>query len=105
MGKTIGLNITFTDMAPGSRAAFRLTVKNAVLNYGQPLGAPDAGLTLTKSTLAAIMMGLMTMEQARERGLLVFTGRPEAFAEIMSLLGTFAPLFPIVAPRDEDWGT
>ncbi|WP_035270942.1 alkyl/aryl-sulfatase [Desulfonatronum thiodismutans] len=104
MGKTIGLNITFTDMAPGSQAAFGLTVNNAVLNYGQPLGAPDVGLTLNKSTLAAIMLGLMTMEQAKDRGLLVFTGRPEAFAEFMSLLDTFAPLFPIVTPRDEDCG-
>ena len=100
MGKTIGLNITFTDMAPESQAAFGLSVDNAVLNYGHPLGAPDADLTLDKSTLAAIVLGLMTMDEARDRGLLVFTGRPEAFAEFMFLLDTFAPLFPIVTPRD-----
>jgi alkyl sulfatase BDS1-like metallo-beta-lactamase superfamily hydrolase len=104
MGKTIGLNITFTDMAPGSQAAFGLTVNNAVLNYGRPLGVPDVGLTLNKSTLAAIVLGLMTMEEARDQGLLMFSGHPEAFGEFMSLLDTFTPLFPIVTPRDEDWG-
>lgn len=101
-GRTIRMNITLTGLPREVQAAYGLTVENAVLNYGQPLEAPDAVLTLDKSTLAAIALGHMTMEQALDQGLLILAGHPEAFSQFMSLLDTFAPLFPIVTPRDKD---
>ena len=43
-GKKIALNVTFTDL----KKQYGLVVENAVLNYGKPLDAPDASLTLSK---------------------------------------------------------
>ena len=93
-GEEIALNVTFTDLKKG----YGLVVENAVLNYGKPLDAPDASLTLSKVTLDAIQLKETTMEQALAKGDLKIEGRREAFVDFMGLLDTFPFWFNIVTP-------
>jgi len=93
-GKKIALNIDFTDL----KRQYGLMVENAVLNYGKPLAQPDAKLTMSKSTLDAIQLKEITLEQAITKGDLKIEGKREAFAEFMGLLDTFPFWFNIVTP-------
>jgi alkyl sulfatase BDS1-like metallo-beta-lactamase superfamily hydrolase len=93
-GKKIGLNIDFTDL----KKQYGLSVENAVLNYGKPLGQPDAKLTMSKATLDAIQLKETTLEQAITKGDLKVEGKREAFSEFMALLDTFPFWFNIVTP-------
>ena len=93
-GKKIGLNIDLTDL----KRQYGLMVENAVLNYGKPLAQPDAKLTMSKSTLDAIQLKEITLEQAITKGDLKIEGKREAFAEFMGLLDTFPFWFNVVTP-------
>ncbi len=93
-GKTITLNMNFTDL----KKEYGLTVENGVLNYDKPHAKPDAKVSLSKKTLDAIQLKEMTIEDAVENGDLVFEGRQEAFREFMDLLDIFPPWFNIVTP-------
>ncbi len=93
-GKTITLNMEFTDLDK----EYGLTVENGVLNYGKPHGKPDSKVTLSKTTLDAIQLKEMTLEDAVEKGEIKIEGRREAFREFMDLLDVFPPWFNIVTP-------
>jgi alkyl sulfatase BDS1-like metallo-beta-lactamase superfamily hydrolase len=94
-GKTIVLNIDFTDL----KKQYALTVEHAVLNYStKPAATADAKLTMTKATLDKIQLKAETIEQAITSGDLKVEGKREAFSEFLGLLDTFPFWFNIVTP-------
>jgi alkyl sulfatase BDS1-like metallo-beta-lactamase superfamily hydrolase len=94
-GKTIALNVNFTDL----KKQYALVVENAVLNYfTKPVDKADASISMSKATLDAIQLKETTIEQAIIKGELKIEGRREAFAEFMGLLDTFPFWFNIVTP-------
>ena len=93
-GKKIGINMSFTDI----NKRYGLAVENGVLNYGKPLESPDVSLALTKSTLDAIQLREMTMDDAIAKGDIKLEGRREAFTQFVELLDTFPFWFNIVTP-------
>jgi len=93
-GKTIGLNMAFTDLGK----AYGLSVENGVLNYGKALATPDATVTLSKAALDAVQLKEKTLQAAIEAGDIKIDGKREALAELLGLLDTFPAWFNIVTP-------
>jgi alkyl sulfatase BDS1-like metallo-beta-lactamase superfamily hydrolase len=94
VGRKLSLNFDFTDLGK----AYGLTVANGVLNYGPPTASPDVALQLRKSTLDAIQLKQVSMQEAVQRGDVVLQGRREAFQEFLELLDSFPHWFNIVTP-------
>ena len=70
-GKTIKLNVDFTDIGK----QYSLVVENGVLNYADKfVDTPDATLTLTKDTLDNIQLKQITVDQAVASKALVSRG-------------------------------
>ncbi len=94
-GKTIRLNIDFTDL----KQPYSLVVENGVLNHANRLiENADAKISLAKTTLDRIQLGEITTEQAVTSGDLKLEGRREAFAEFVGLLDKFPFWFNVVTP-------
>jgi alkyl sulfatase BDS1-like metallo-beta-lactamase superfamily hydrolase len=95
-GRTIVVNWTFTDTGE----KYALNLENCALTYrsGTLATSADVSLTLARSTLDAITTKQMTFEEAIAAGLIVVQGNPQRFAELISILDTFDPLFAIVTP-------
>jgi len=94
-GKTIKLNVDFTDIGK----QYSLVVENGVLNYANKfVDTPDATLTLTKDTLDNIQLKQITVDQAVASNALVVEGKQEALTEFLGLLDTYPFWFNIVTP-------
>jgi alkyl sulfatase BDS1-like metallo-beta-lactamase superfamily hydrolase len=95
-GKTLALNIDFTDL----NKSYALVVENGVLNYfTTPVANADAKLTLSKPTLDRIQLKELPVEQAVTSGALKVEGRREALSEFVAMLDNFPFWFPIVTPK------
>jgi alkyl sulfatase BDS1-like metallo-beta-lactamase superfamily hydrolase len=95
-GKTIVLNWDFTDV----REQYALTLRNSALTYRANWQDPqaDATITLTRAVWNALTFGQTTIDQALASGAIKVTGNPQKLTELLGLLDTFKPDFPIVTP-------
>ncbi|WP_316231334.1 alkyl/aryl-sulfatase [Bradyrhizobium sp. SZCCHNR1051] len=96
-GKHIVLNWTFNDT--GER--FVLTLQNCALTYavGVQASTADAGFTLARSTLDAVIAKATSFPEAVAAGKISFAGNPMRLAELMSLMDEFPRMFEIVEPK------
>lgn len=95
-GKHIVINWNFTDTAE----SYTLNLSNAALTYRPNWQAEDADLTLTlaRATLDAIMLGETLLTDEVAAGAIEVDGDGRKLAELLGMLDTFTPDFPIVTP-------
>ena len=95
-GKKMVINWNFTD----SNERFVLTLENSALTHiaGQQPGA-DATITLSRATLDAVTLKETTFPAAVLAGKVKIDGDRSKLTELMSMLDTFDPMFPVVEPR------
>jgi alkyl sulfatase BDS1-like metallo-beta-lactamase superfamily hydrolase len=95
-GKTMVINWNFTD----SNQQFALTLENSALTHiaGQESRA-DATVTLSRATLDAVTLKETSFPAAVLAGKVKIEGNRAKLAELMSMLDTFEPMFPVVEPR------
>ncbi len=94
-GKTITLNINFTDL----QQEYGLTVENGVLHYAPtPIPNANARISLSKSTLDDVQLGNTTLDQAVSTNDVSIDGQQESLNEFIVLLDTFPFWFNIVTP-------
>ncbi|OAK64955.1 hypothetical protein A3K87_12670 [Variovorax paradoxus] len=95
-GKKLVINWNFTD----SNQQFVLTLENSALTHiaGQQPGA-DATVTLSRATLDAVTLKETSFPAAVLTGKVKIEGDRAKLAELMSMLDTFEPMFPVVEPR------
>lgn len=95
-GKKMAINWNFTD----SNQQFVLTLENSALTHitGRQPDA-DASVTLSRATLDAITLKETSFPAAVLAGKVKIDGDRAKLAELMSMLDTFEPMFPVVEPR------
>ena len=95
-GKKMAINWNFTD----SNQQFVLTLENSALTHitGRQPDA-DATVTLSRATLDAITLKETSFPAAVLAGKVKIDGDRAKLAELMSMLDTFEPMFPIVEPK------
>ena len=95
-GKKLVINWNFTD----SNQQFVSTLENSALTHiaGQQPGA-DATVTLSRATLDAVTLKETSFPAAVLTGKVKIEGDRAKLAELMSMLDTFEPMFPVVEPR------
>ncbi len=95
-GKKMAINWNFTD----SNEQFVLTLENSALTHiaGRQPDA-DATVTLNRATLDAITLKETSFPAAVLAGKVKIDGDRAKLAELMSMLDTFEPMFPIVEPK------
>ncbi|WP_395318780.1 alkyl/aryl-sulfatase [Variovorax sp. UC74_104] len=95
-GKKMAINWNFTD----SSEQFVLTLENSALTHiaGRQPDA-DATVTLNRATLDAITLKETSFPAAVLAGKVKIEGDRSKLAELMSMLDTFEPMFPIVEPK------
>ncbi|MET3494130.1 alkyl/aryl-sulfatase [Variovorax boronicumulans] len=95
-GQTMAINWNFTD----SNQQFVLTLENSALTHiaGQQPGA-DATVTLSRATLDAVTLKETSFPAAVLAGKVKIEGNRAKLGELMSMLDTFEPMFPVVEPR------
>jgi alkyl sulfatase BDS1-like metallo-beta-lactamase superfamily hydrolase len=96
VGKKIALNFEFTDT--GDRYA--LGVENAALHYskGRLHTKPNASLTLTRSSLNDIILGVASLDDKIESGEVRIDGSRSSLDDFVGLLDSFELWFNIVTP-------
>jgi alkyl sulfatase BDS1-like metallo-beta-lactamase superfamily hydrolase len=97
LGKRSLINWRFTD----TKQDFVLRLDNSALTVSPDKQASDADttLTLTRATLDDISLQKTTFVAAVQSGQIAVSGKPEKLAELLGLLDTFPPVFPVVEPR------
>jgi alkyl sulfatase BDS1-like metallo-beta-lactamase superfamily hydrolase len=95
-GKHLVINWNFAD----SNEQFVLTLENSALTHiaGQQADA-DATLTLTRAVLDAVTLKQTSFSEAMLTGKMKVAGDRAKLAELMAMLDTFEPMFPIVEPK------
>jgi len=95
-GRKMAINWNFTD----SNQQFVLTLENSALTHiaGRQPDA-DATVTLSRATLDAITLKETSFPAAVLAGKVKIDGDRTKLAELMSMLDTFEPMFPVVEPR------
>jgi alkyl sulfatase BDS1-like metallo-beta-lactamase superfamily hydrolase len=78
-----------------------LNLENCVLTYVADTQAPnaDATLTLTRATLDDISLQNTTLQAALQSGRITAAGPREKLDEMLAMLDTLPPGFPMVEPR------
>jgi alkyl sulfatase BDS1-like metallo-beta-lactamase superfamily hydrolase len=96
-GKHIVLNWAFTDTGEN----YVLTLENCALTYvaGSQSPKADAGFTLPRGLLDAVIAKQTTFPEAMAAGKIKFTGNPMKLAELMALMDEFPRMFEIVEPK------
>ena len=96
-GKTMVINWTFTDT--GDKVIVNL--ENSALTHlsGKLAAKADAGITLTRATLDAILLKQKTLPDAIMAGEITVEGDPGKLGELIGMLDEFALGFPIVEPK------
>jgi alkyl sulfatase BDS1-like metallo-beta-lactamase superfamily hydrolase len=95
-GKKMVINWNFTD----SNQQFVLTLENSALTHiaGRQPDA-DATITLSRATLDAVTLKETSLPAAVQAGKVKIEGDRAKLSELMSMLDTFEPMFPVVEPR------
>src|SRR5882757_7427074 len=96
-GKRIVLNWSFTD----TNESFVLNLENSALTYvaGAQAANADAGFTLARGTLDAVIAKLTTFPEAVGAGKIKASGEPQRLGELMMLMDEFPRMFAIVEPK------
>jgi alkyl sulfatase BDS1-like metallo-beta-lactamase superfamily hydrolase len=96
-GKRIVLNWSFSDT--GER--FVLNLENCALTYAAGVQADnaDAGFTLARATLDALIAKQSSFPEAVAAGKVKLAGNPMRLAELMGLMDEFPRMFEIVEPK------
>lgn len=96
-GKRMVINWTFTDDA---RKHYALNLSNCALTYRVGWLDPqaNAGFTLSRATLDAVVLGQTTFPAQMQAGNIVVQGNGQKLAELLSMLDAFSPAWPIVTP-------
>jgi alkyl sulfatase BDS1-like metallo-beta-lactamase superfamily hydrolase len=100
-----GLNFTFNLVTPDNGEKFLVELSNATLTniQGQQAPNPDLTITINRSDLNQIMMGVSSFDAMTKSGKAKFVGDSKPFTEFGKLLATFTPSFEILpgtAPRE-----
>lgn len=92
--------ITLNFVMPDVDEEFVVTVTNGVLNYtiGTQSDTADATVTLDRTTLDDINLGVTTADEAVAQGEVTIEGDADAMGRFVSLLDTFDFWFEIVTP-------
>jgi alkyl sulfatase BDS1-like metallo-beta-lactamase superfamily hydrolase len=87
---------TFSDLD----VTYDLVVANGVLNHAKGRGDPgaDAVLTLTRTALDDVTLGVATLDEKVDKGEIAIDGDRAAFTRFLGLLDTFEFWFDIVTP-------
>lgn len=95
-GHTIALNLLFPD----THESYALSLDNSVLIYtaNKQVEGADATITLDRTTLDDIVLGVATLDDKLASGEVTIDGRREALTELLSLLDTFEFWFNIITP-------
>ena len=93
-----GLNFTMNFITPDNGEKFLVELSNATLTNIQGVQAENPTLTLTinRSDLNQIMMGVSSFDAMAKAGKAKFEGNPKPFAEFGKLLVSFTPDFEIL---------
>ena len=93
-----GLNFTINLITPDNKETFVVEMSNATLTNikGVKAAKPDLTITINRSDLNQIMMGLSTFEAMKESGKAKFEGNYKHFEELRNLLVVFTPDFEIM---------
>jgi alkyl sulfatase BDS1-like metallo-beta-lactamase superfamily hydrolase len=93
-GQKINLNFNFTDLGK----AYGVTLENGVLNYGPPLAAPDATISLAKTALDDIQLKTTTPADAIAKGDVKVEGDAGALKRFLAVMDPPKFWFNIVTP-------
>ncbi len=95
-GKRITMNWLFSDTGE----TYAVTLENAALTYtvGTRLPSADASITFRRATLDQVLTGTTTLEQEIRTGSIRIEGDRRKLAELLALMDSFEPMFPIVTP-------
>lgn len=95
-GKRLVINWNFTD----SKQQFVLTLENSALTHiaGRQPDA-DATVTLSRAALDAVTLKQTSFPAAVLAGQVRIEGDRAKLAELMAMLDSFEPMFPVVEPR------
>ncbi|HYA35238.1 MAG TPA: alkyl sulfatase C-terminal domain-containing protein, partial [Candidatus Binataceae bacterium] len=96
-GQRIVLNWRFTD----TDQEYILNLENSALTFVADAQADnaDATLTLTRVTLDEISLQKTSFADALRSGRIEVTGDAAKLTELLDMLDTFAPDFPVIEPR------
>src|SRR5438105_4709956 len=96
-GKHIVLNWNFTD----TNESFILNLENCALTYaaGAQASDVDAGFTLARGTLDAVIAKQTTFPEAVGAGKIDVSGNPMPLAELLGLMDEFPRMCEIVQPK------
>lgn len=96
-GKRSVMNWVFTD----SNERFRVNLQNSALTWlpDRQDERPDATITLTRAVLDDILVRKTSFPDAIKTGAIKIDGDASKLIELLGLLDTFEPDFPIVTPR------
>lgn len=94
-GKTLSLNIDFTDL----KSTYNLAIENSVLVYNEKADPHAvATATLTKSALDKVNLGESSLDDEVSSGSIKIEGNGDAFREFISMIDSFDSGFNIVTP-------
>ncbi len=95
-GKMVTMNWLFTDTGE----KYAVTLENSALTYtaGLQLPTADATITFRRETLDRLLVGETTLEKEIAAGSLRVQGDGRKLIELLTLLDSFEPMFPIVTP-------
>jgi alkyl sulfatase BDS1-like metallo-beta-lactamase superfamily hydrolase len=93
-----GLNFTLNLVTPDNGETFAVELSNATLTniMGQQAKNPTLTITINRSDLNQIMMGVSSFDAMAKSGKAKFEGNPKPFTEFGKLLVTFTPSFEIL---------
>jgi len=99
-GRHIVINWNFSGPKEPTET-YALNLENSALTYRANYQAPsaDCTLSLSRKTLDRITNGETTFEkELLVNKTIIASGNPDRYVELMSIMDTFAPDFPIVTP-------
>jgi alkyl sulfatase BDS1-like metallo-beta-lactamase superfamily hydrolase len=91
---------SFNMKFAGGEGEYAVKLQNGVLVYtpSKQLDRADATITLPKPALVGIVFGATTLQKEIDAGYVKLEGDKAKFEELLQLLVSFDPLFPIVTP-------
>ncbi|MFA0790817.1 alkyl/aryl-sulfatase [Microbulbifer echini] len=94
-GRKISINITLPDI----EEEYALTLENAVLNYGPPIDDPQSSVTINRSDLNDIILGVDSIQEKLEAGAVKISGDVGQLKTLLSLMDHFDFWWNLVTPQ------
>lgn len=96
--RTLSIGFDFTD----TKEQVLASVKNGVLHHSVNADGGDVGVSLSRTTLNAILLRQISLDDAVSSGSVTITGSRALFQEFLSMLDDFDFWFDIVTPTRRD---